>query len=285
MNKFLINWKIKSFIYKFLFFLKAQNILFFIQKKITKRANIEILKIDNSWKYHLKNLESHNSMNILEFGAGKSLEQNIFLNYQLKTKLNQTVIDEIKMLDISLFNEANFQVSKILQVEKKPSINSTEEINKFFNIKYLAPHSVEKIAESGTIFDACISTATLEHFPLKDLESTFKNLKKIVKQDGIISATIDYSDHYSHTDQKIGPLNFLQYNKKQWEIYNTPYLFQNRLRHQNFRDFFLKMNYQIVEEKQGPIGTSPKKVSNEFDVDNKETYILWGQFLLKNSIR
>ena len=113
------------------------------------------------------------------------------------------------MLDISLFNEANFQVSKILQVEKKPSINSTEEINKFFNIKYLAPHSVEKIAESGTIFDACISTATLEHFPLKDLESTFKNLKKIVKQDGIISATIDYSDHYSHTDQKIGPLNFL----------------------------------------------------------------------------
>ena len=33
--------------------------------------------------------------------------------------------------------------------------------------------------------------------------------------------------------------------------YNTPYLFQNRLRHQDYRDFFLKMNYEIVEENQG----------------------------------
>ena len=57
MNEFLINWKLKSFIYKILFFFKAHNILFFIQKKITKRANIEIFTIDNSWKYHLKNLQ------------------------------------------------------------------------------------------------------------------------------------------------------------------------------------------------------------------------------------
>ena len=47
MNKFSINWKVKSFIYKFLFFFKAQNFLFFIQKKITKRASIKILEIDN----------------------------------------------------------------------------------------------------------------------------------------------------------------------------------------------------------------------------------------------
>ena len=55
MNEFLINWKLKSFIYKILFFFKAHNILFFVQKKITKRANIKIFTIDNNWKYHLKN--------------------------------------------------------------------------------------------------------------------------------------------------------------------------------------------------------------------------------------
>ena len=119
MNEFLINWKLKSFIYKILFFFKAQNILFFIQKKITKRANIEIFTIDNSWKYHLKNLQYYDSKQILEFGAGKSLEQNIFLNYNFNNKLHQTVIDESNMLDISLFNEASSQISKIIKIQKK----------------------------------------------------------------------------------------------------------------------------------------------------------------------
>ena len=84
MNKFSINWKVKSFIYKIIFFFKVQNLLFFIQKKITKTATFEILEpaiIENSWKYHLRNLQSYNSHEVLEFGGGKSLEQNIFLNY------------------------------------------------------------------------------------------------------------------------------------------------------------------------------------------------------------
>ena len=44
---------------------------------------------------------------ILEFGAGKSLEQNIFLSYKSNHKLNQTLIDISNMLDIDLFNKAN----------------------------------------------------------------------------------------------------------------------------------------------------------------------------------
>jgi len=282
MNKFSINWKVKSFIYKFLFFFKAQNFLFFIQKKITKRASIEILEIDNSWKYHLKNLQSYNSREVLEFGGGKSLDQNIFMSYQFNNKLNQTVIDEAKMLDIGLFNEASAQISKILKTEKKSLIKSIDQIKKFYNINYTAPYSFEKITENKILFDSCISTATLEHFPISDLDKAFKNLKKIIKKDGIISATIDYSDHYNHTDGKIGPLNFLQYDKKSWKKYNSPYLFQNRLRHNNFRDFFLRMNYKIIEENKGPSGIPPEIISNEFDANNEETFVLWGQFLLKN---
>ena len=285
MNKFSINWKVKSFIYKIIFFFKVQNLLFFIQKKITKTATFEILEpaiIDNSWKYHLRNLQSYNSHEVLEFGGGKSLEQNIFLSCQFNNKLNQTVIDEAKMLDIGLFNEASAQVSKILKTEKKLPISSIDEIKKNYNINYIAPCSFKKIIEKNLIFDACISTATLEHFPKSDLDNAFENLKKIIKKDGIISATIDYSDHYNHTDKKIGDLNFLKYNEESWKKYNTPYMFQNRLRHNNFRDFFLKMNYEIVEENKGPIGTPPETISKEFDENNEETFILWGQFLLKN---
>ena len=282
MNEFSINWKVKSLIYKLLFFLKAQKLLFFIQKKITRRAVIDISGIDNSWKYHLKNLQSYNSHEVLEFGGGKSLEQNIFLSYKFKNKISQTVIDKTKMLDMGLFNESSKQISKLLEVEKKLSIKSIDGIKKIYNINYKAPYSFENIIENKFFFDSCISTATLEHFPIGDLDKAFKNLKKIIKKNGIISATIDYSDHYNHTDQKIGNLNFLQYDEKSWKKYNSPYLYQNRLRHNNFREFFLKMNYEIIEEKKGPSGTPPEIISNEFDANNEETFILWGQFLLKN---
>ena len=74
----------------------------------------------------------------------------------------------------------------------------------------------------------------------------------------------------------------MQYDKKSWKKYNSPYLFQNRLRHNNFRDFFLKLNYKIIEENKGPSGIPPEIISNEFDANNEETFVLWGQFLLKN---
>ena len=73
----------------------------------------------------------------------------------------------------------------------------------------------------GLLFDACISSSTLEHLPTHVLNNTFKILKKIIKKNGIISAVIDYSDHYSHTDDTIGHLNFLQFSDSEWRKYNT----------------------------------------------------------------
>ena len=278
---FQINWKIKSFIYKILYLFKLKRTLFFIQKKITKRADVKIEKIIFYWKNHLKYLENHKSKKILEFGAGKSLEQNIFLSYKSNHKFNQTLIDISNMLDIDLFNKANEQIAKLLQADRKPFARSVDDLKRIYNITYLAPCTVNEIKEKGLLFDACISSTTLEHFPTDALDITFKTLKKIVKKDGIISALIDYSDHYSHTDNKINNLNFLQFDDSEWKKYNTPFLFQNRLRHQNFRDFFLESGYEILEEIKGEHGTEPKINSNKFDDQNKETFLLWGHFLLK----
>ena len=278
---FKINWKLKIFIYKVLYFFRLKKILFFIQKNITKRADVQIKEINFYWQYHLDFLKEFNSVKILEFGAGKSLEQNIFLSYQSRSKLDQTVIDVSNMLDIDLFNKANELIAKILNKNRRPFVRSIEDINKFYNIKYLAPYTIDEIEKAGLCFDACISSTTLEHLPINILNNIFITLKKIVKKNGIILSLIDYSDHYSHTDDEIGNLNFLQYNEKDWQKYNTPYLFQNRLRHQDFKNFFLEMNYDIIKEIPGKAGVSPTFISNKFDSKNKETYYLWGYFLIK----
>ena len=57
-------------------------------------------------------------------------------------------------------------------------------------------------------------------------------------------------------------------------------LFQNRLRHQDYRELFKSIGYKIFEI-EGEFGKGPEFISKEFDKNNKETLMLWGHFLLK----
>jgi hypothetical protein len=141
--------------------------------------------------------------------------------------------------------------------------------------------TLKQINEQKLQFDACISSTTLEHLSKEELRESFKLLKKIIKKDGIISSAIDYSDHYSHTDKKINNLNFLKFSDDEWKKYNTPMLFQNRLRHQDYREIFKYIGYKIFEIK-GDFGIPPQKVSKKFNVENEETLMVWGHYLLKN---
>lgn len=275
-----INWKIKSLLYRLLNFFKLYKALFFIQKKITKRSNIDLKEIAFYWQYHLKFLKENNSKTILEIGAGKSLAQNIFLSYSFNQKIEQTLIDVSRMIDLDLFNKANDQISKLLGVNKLPFAKSIDDLKKNYNLNYLAPMRLDQIVKNKLHFDACISSTTLEHLSEEDLKKTFLLLKKIIKKEGIISAAIDYSDHYSHTDKNIDKLNFLRFSNDEWDKHNTPMLFQNRLRHQDYRKFF-KLNKYKIHEIKGELGKCPQNISKEFDISNKETFILWGHFLLK----
>ena len=228
---FQIDWKLKSYIYRILYFFKLDKTLFFIQKKITKRSKVKIEEIKFYWSNHLQYLKNFNSKKILEFGAGKSLEQNIYLSYKSNSKFDQTLIDVSSMIDLNLFNMASEQISKLLKVTRKPFVKSIEDIKKFYNIAYFAPCNIDEVIKKNIIFDACISSASLEHFPKETLDNTFIALKKTIKKNGIISVAIDYSDHYSHTDNSIGHLNFLKFSDSDWNKYNTPFLFQNRWLH------------------------------------------------------
>ena len=277
---FQINWKTKALFFKFLNFFKLYKLLFFIQKRITKRSRINLKGVFFYWDYHLKYLKENNVKSVLEIGAGKSLAQNIYLSYKFDQKIEQTLIDVSKMIDLDLFNEANDQISKILGVNRLPFANSIDDLKKNYNLSYLAPMNLKKINENNLKFDACISSTTLEHLPKKELEENFYLLKEIIRKDGIISASIDYSDHYSHTDNNIGNLNYLQFSDEQWSQYNTPMLFQNRLRHQDYRELFKTCGYKVSEIK-GKLGEQPEYISKEFDSKNEETFVLWGHFVLQ----
>ena len=279
---FQINWKLKALLYKIFDTLKLKASFYLIQKYITKRSKVKINEVDKSWKFHAENIKKKNVSKILEIGAGKSLAQNIFISYYFNNSIKQTVIDINTMLDFQLFNEANKQISSLLKIETKNYAENVEQLKQTYNIDYKAPTKIEELKKSENKFDMCISTTALEHFPISDLKNYLKQLKIVLSEDALISSAIDYSDHYNHTDDTISPLNYLQFSEMEWKKYNNFYLFQNRLRHQDYKKIFLEFGYEILEDVKGPYLKKPKFVSKDFDENNKETFIGWAFFLIKS---
>tara|TARA_B100000965_G_scaffold395144_1_gene408251 strand:+ start:4141 stop:5001 length:861 start_codon:yes stop_codon:yes gene_type:complete len=281
---FQINWKTKSYLYKIFEFFKLKKILYFVQKHITKRSLVHIAKVDKSWKFHADSIKKYNVKNLLEVGAGKSLEQNIFFSYFFNNKIKQTVIDINKMLDLALFNEANRSIAKILNVNNKGNVNSLEELELKYNIFYKAPYSISDVLKSKEVFDICVSTTTLEHFTKKDIDNLLSNLKRIIKKNGHVSSAIDYSDHYSHTDKNINTLNFLKYDETEWQKYNNSFLYQNRLRHRDYEKIFNLHGYKIKDNIEGPRGEALTDLSREYNPSDKSILILWGYYLIENNL-
>jgi hypothetical protein len=240
-----IPWKFKSLIFSIIDFFDVPKILYFLQKHITKRSQIKLLNIDPVWLRHKKALVDHDCTKfIFEFGAGKDIAQNIFLSTVVDRQL---LVDLFPMLDIKLVNKAIDLLSKKIDLRSNVNIFTLNELNNY-GIDYRSPYDASKTELNSRSVDACISTNTLEHIPIKSIKSIFIEIKRVLKDTGIVSAKIDYSDHYAHTDSKITRLNFLNFSDSEWKKYNHKCHYQNRFRHYEFKKLFNECGFRVVSE-------------------------------------
>ena len=77
----------------------------------------------------------------------------------------------------------------------------------------------------------------------------FKEVFRLLKNNGLVSIRIDYKDHYSYSDKSISSLNFLNYSDHEWKKYNHNNNYQNRLRHFEYLEIFQNVGFSINEEK------------------------------------
>ena len=252
--------------------------LYFLQKNVTKRSAVKITKISDNWITHEKAMAPINNPVVLEFGAGKSLSQNIYLGQNFKS---QIVVDLYPMLDIKLFNEAAKQISKLESAIKFNYVTNNIDIENHYKIKYLAPLDVRKTSFPDDHFDGCISTNTLEHIPKDSIIDIFKELRRIVKAGGLLSIIVDYSDHYSHTDRNIGRINFLKYSSVEFKRHNHNTHYQNRMRHYHYEEIFKQLEYKILGSVTSEFADPPNEISSEFDKLNPLLCATRGIFLLQ----
>jgi hypothetical protein len=226
-------------------FFNAPNVLYFLQRNITKRSRIGQLNVSPIWSSHKKTLKEYGACEkVFEFGAGKSLAQNLYLS---DTVNEQLVVDLNPMIELGLVENVREQLSKIIVLKSNSIIKKIEDFEKY-GIHYKAPYDASKTDLSDKSIDACISTNTLEHIPESSIVSIFSELRRTLKDSGIISAQIDYSDHYAHTDDTISLLNYLKFDDKTWKRYNHNCHYQNRLRHYDYLRIFKEIGFIVVEE-------------------------------------
>lgn len=102
-------------------------------------------------------------------------------------------------------------------------------------LSYLAPCDTRNLTLPAGSVDIVMSRAVLEHIPPGIIAGIFEESRRILRPGGLMLHLVDHSDHWSHRDPSITPMNFLLY--PDWE-FRVTYLnaqnYQNRLRHSQY---------------------------------------------------
>jgi SAM-dependent methyltransferase len=257
-----IPWKIKSAIFAVIDLFSLASLLYFLQRNVTKRSRLDELSVSEIWIKHASSLEKYNVTNIVfEFGAGKNLAQNLFLSSFVS---NQIVVDLNPMVELDLVETARNLLSTQCKLKVEKEIKTFEHLAEY-GIEYRAPFDASDTDFQNSSIDACVSTNTLEHIPKEDIIKIFNELYRVLKPEGIVSAFIDYSDHYAHTDSSISHLNYLTFSDSQWKKYNHRVHFQNRMRHYDYLYIFDDCGFNIIEEEViYREDNFPEKIDNKF---------------------
>lgn len=238
-----IPWKLKSLVFAILDATHAGGLLAWLQKHVTRRSRVAFSTLSPDWLFHESVIELSPGKRLLEFGAGKSLVQNLYLSQVCRS---QTVVDIVPLFDRQLANEAAQRISYITGRDLPP-ITSLADLAAL-NISYIAPLDVARSALPDNAFDVCVSTNTMEHIPEAQLGAILVELRRILVPGGLVSAIIDYSDHYSHTDPSIGRLNFLRFSDAEFRRFNHRSHFQNRLRHHDYERLFRDAGFVVERD-------------------------------------
>jgi SAM-dependent methyltransferase len=123
-----------------------------------------------------------------------------------------------------------------------------EKILEKLRIEYLLQDARNLSLEDDSI-DLVNSNNTFEHIYPEILQPILKEFGRVVnKNGGVQSHFIDMSDHFAHFDQSITIYNFLQYTDEQWARIDNSIQPQSRLRIDEYKKMYDKINLAITEE-------------------------------------
>lgn len=118
-----------------------------------------------------------------------------------------------------------------------------------YGIDYRAPADAGATGLPDGSIDAVLTTSVLEHVPAPQIRRLMAECRRLMHAGSVMSHIIDYSDHYAHSDDGIGPYNFLRFTEEEWRRFNPGIHHQNRMRHADHLRLFAECGLAVVEER------------------------------------
>ncbi len=130
------------------------------------------------------------------------------------------------------------------------------------SIRYHSPGDAARVAlEDGSI-DLHVSYEVFEHIPAPVLEAILREGSRLLSARGLLVHYIDFSDHFSHSDPQIGPINFLQYGERAFGLLaGNRYMYMNRLRLDDFQEIYDRAGQQVVEQVASPDASTRERLA------------------------
>ena len=115
-------------------------------------------------------------------------------------------------------------------------------------VDYRGPADPTATALPAGSIDIVFSSSVLEHLPPATIERVFAEALRILRPGGVMIHAIHCGDHYAAGDGRIDPLRYLKFSDDEWARWNTPFLYQNRLRAKDFTDLTRAAGFSIELE-------------------------------------
>lgn len=188
-----------------------------------------------------------------EFGAGPDLMKPLIL-YGLGVG-DQTLVDIRRLVKPQLVRGVveklrNLSVEGSWRRPPTPPADMEDDLDaalkETYEITYCAPCDARRSGLTEGSVNLVQTTNTLEHVPREDLREIHEEAWRVLSEGGVLAHRIDYRDHYSYADPDVGPYHFLRFSEEEWERWNPPLQYQNRMRHREYTAMFEDVGFEIM---------------------------------------
>lgn len=101
-------------------------------------------------------------------------------------------------------------------------------------ISYRAPGDAAATGLPPGSVDVVFSNSVLEHVPGPVIAACLAEARRILRPRGLVFHSVNCGDHYAYVDRSIDQLHYLRYSDREWQRWNNAFLYQNRLRAEDF---------------------------------------------------
>ena len=150
-------------------------------------------------------------------------------------------------------------------------------------IVYKSPADATSLDFPAASIDFHVSYAVLEHMPREIIEGTLSEARRVLRPDGLLLHVIDPSDHFSHDDESITAINFLQFSEDQWRrLAGNRFMYHNRIRAHEYVQLFEEAGFKILLNKQITDDRALSALQNGFRLDPRFQKINVEQLAVRN---